>query len=202
VIVYFHGNAGNQLDREARFAAFRDQGWGVVMPTYRYNAGAGGTPSEDVLISDARAVLDWVAQNDIEMDQVILFGESLGTGIVIALAAQGVPVSGIILDSPYDSITAVAAKHYWFVPVKFLLKDSFQSDIRIRKVTVPLLIGHGGEDTVIPASHGERLFELANEPKTFAYKPLSGHVDLFDHGFMEDIKAFINALGPFQEERI
>jgi fermentation-respiration switch protein FrsA (DUF1100 family) len=191
VLVYFHGNAGSQADRAQRMAAFIAQGWGVVMPGYRYNAGAGGEPSEEALIADGHAVLDWLGAQGVAPGRRILFGESLGSGLAVALAAEADHAAGIVLDAPFDSIEAVAAAAYWYVPVRRLLKDRFRSDIRIASVDVPVLIGHGGEDRIIPPDHGRRLFAAANEPKRFAFKPEAGHTDLFDHGFFGDVQSFV-----------
>ncbi len=192
VLLYFHGNAGSQMDREERMAAFVARGWGVLMPAYRYNAGADGKPSEDALIADGRAALDWLLARGIASGRVVLFGESLGSGIATALAAEREDLAALVLDAPYDSVTDVAARLYWYVPVRLLLKDNFDSVARIGRVRIPVLIGHGGRDRVIPERHGRRLFEAANEPKLFAYKPDSGHVELFDYGFLDDIDAFFN----------
>ncbi|MDF1747900.1 MAG: alpha/beta hydrolase [Alphaproteobacteria bacterium] len=191
VVVYFHGNAGTQSDREERVAAFVGLGWGVLMPGYRYNSGAGGTPSEAALLSDARAVLTWLRQRGVTPERTVLYGESLGTGIATTLAMQPETARCLVLDAPYDSIAAVASRHYWFVPVGALLKDRFSSIDRISEVQVPILIGHGQKDRVIPIAHGRRLYEAANMPKTFALKPLAGHTDLFDFGFFEDVVAFV-----------
>ena len=187
VVLYFHGNAGTQADREERVAL----GWGVLMPGYRYNSGAGGTPSETALLTDAQAVMAWLRQKGIGSGQTVLYGESLGTGIAVTLAMQADTARCLILDAPYDSIAAVAARHYWFVPVGQLLKDRFNSVDRISAVRIPVLIGHGDLDRVIPIAHGRRLFEAANMPKTFAHKPSAHHTDLFDHGFLDDIIACV-----------
>lgn len=194
VIVYFHGNAGSLADREERVALFVDQGWGVLMPSYRYNAGADGRPSEDALIADGAAVLGWLRQQGVAPAATILFGESLGTGIVTALAAETEQAAGLILDAPYDSVLAVAQAKYWYLPVRWLLKDQFRSLERIPDVSIPLLIGHGGEDRVIPAKHGRRLFDAANQPKTFAFKPEGRHTNLFEYGFFDDVVRFVAAV--------
>lgn len=192
VIVYFHGNAGTQVDREERVAAFVSRGWGVLMPTYRYNAGAGGKPSEDALIADGRSVLAWLDARGIGSERRVLFGESLGTGIAVALLENEASAAAMILDAPYESIASVASSIYWFVPVRALLKDTFDSQTRIQSVSVPLLIGHGAVDRVIPVQHGRRLFDAANEPKTWVLKPDADHVGLFDHGFLEDVATFLS----------
>ena len=196
VIVYFHGNAGNQTDREVRMDLYRGRGWGVVLPTYRYNAGIGGIASEDALIADGRAVLSWLRAQGVGPERTVLYGESLGTGIAVALAAEassaGRPVAaGVVLDAPYDSVVAVARRVYWYVPVDRLLHDRFDSAARIKAVDVPILIGHGDADRVIDIRHGRALFEAANEPKTFAFKPGGGHTDLYEFGFLDDVAAFV-----------
>lgn len=193
VIVYFHGNAGTQFDREDRIAGFLSKGWGVLMPGYRYNSGAGGNPSEETLIADGEAVLDWVVANGVLPDQIVLFGESLGSGIATALARKDGAAAALVLDAPYDSVVEVAAKLYWYVPVRSLLKDTFDSHARVQDVGIPVLIGHGGEDSLIPESHGRRLFEAANQPKSFAYKPEAGHTELFEFGFLDDVERFLNS---------
>lgn len=191
VIVYFHGNAGTQYDREERVAGFISKGWGVLMPGYRYNSGAGGDPSETALIADGKAVLDWVVAKGVLPDQIVLFGESLGSGVATALAREEGAAAALVLDAPYDSIMEVAAKVYWYVPVRHLLKDPFDSHTRIGDVRIPVLIGHGGEDTLIPDRHGRRLFEAANEPKIFVFKPEAGHTELFEFGFLDDVDRFL-----------
>lgn len=191
VILYFHGNAGSQADREERMASFVEKGWGVLMPAYRYNAGSDGRPSEAALIADGRAALTWLHGREIAPERIVLFGESLGSGIATALAADRDDLAALVLDAPFDSVTEVASRLYWYVPVRLLLKDSFDSISRIADVRIPVLIGHGGQDRVIPERHGRRLFNAANEPKSFAYKPDAGHVDLFDHGYLDDIDVFL-----------
>ncbi|NMM44116.1 alpha/beta hydrolase [Rhodospirillaceae bacterium KN72] len=196
VIVYFHGNAGNQTDREVRMGLYRGRGWGALLPTYRYNAGSGGIASEEALIADGRAVLAWLRAQGIGPERTILYGESLGTGIAVALVSEASLegrriAAGIVLDAPYDSVVAVARRVYWYVPVDRLLHDRFDSAARIKSVDIPILIGHGDADRVIDIRHGRALFDAANEPKTFAFKPGGGHTDLYEFGFLDDVAAFI-----------
>jgi fermentation-respiration switch protein FrsA (DUF1100 family) len=86
----------------------------------------------------------------------------------------------------------VAASAFWFAPVRLLMRDRFQSDARIARVRVPLLIMHGASDRTIPLAFGERLFGLANEPKQFVRFPGGGHDDLDNFGALETARQFID----------
>ena len=98
--------------------------------------------------------------------RIVVFGESLGSGVAVALAATH-RIGGLVLEAPFTSAADIGAAAYWFLPVRLLMKDPFRSDTRIGKVTAPLLVLHGARDGVVPIAHGERLFSLANEPKRF-----------------------------------
>jgi fermentation-respiration switch protein FrsA (DUF1100 family) len=93
-------------------------------------------------------------------------GESLGTGVAIALAATH-EAAALVLDSPYSSAVEVAAAHYAILPVNWLMFDRYRSDLTIGDVHIPILVVNGDEDDIVPISLARRLFELANEPKTF-----------------------------------
>ena len=110
-------------------------------------------------------------------DRIILMGASLGTGVAIALAATH-GAAAIVLEAPYLSALDVASAHYPVFPVKWLMLDRFRSDLAIRHVHIPVLIVHGENDDVVPISSARRLFELANEPKTFVSVPGGNHLVL------------------------
>jgi fermentation-respiration switch protein FrsA (DUF1100 family) len=93
-------------------------------------------------------------------------GASLGTGVAIALAVTH-EVAALALEAPYLSALDIASARYPIFPVRWLMLDQFRSDLAVRNVHVPVLMVHGEEDTVIPLNSSKRLFELANEPKTF-----------------------------------
>ena len=96
--------------------------------------------------------------------RIIVSGESLGTGVAVALAAER-EIGGLILDAPFTSAADIGASAYPFIPVRWFIKDSFRSDERIGRVKAPLLVLHGEQDRIVPIRFGERLFALANEPK-------------------------------------
>src|SRR5258707_1254128 len=109
--------------------------------------------------------------------RIVVWGESLGTGVAVALAAEK-PVGHVVLESPFTSAADIAAGRYWFVPVRFLMKDQFRSDLRIGKVTAPVLVLHGDRDNIVPMALAERLYGLINAPKRFVRFAGIGHNDL------------------------
>jgi len=189
VVIYFQGNAGALDLRAERFKWLIADGTGLVALSYRGYGGSTGMPSEAGLISDAAAAYDFAAAR-YPVERIVLWGESLGTGVAIALAAER-EIGGLILDAPFTSIADVGAAAYPFVPVRLFIKDAFHSDERIANVKAPVLVLHGERDRVVPIAFGEKLFSLANEPKRMVRFPLGGHVDLDDHGAAAAVKAFL-----------
>ena len=123
------------------------------------------------------------------------WGESLGTAVAVALAAEH-KIGGLILDAPFTSTADVGAAAYPFVPVRALIKDAWHSDRRIGRVTAPVLVLHGERDRVVPIRFGEQLFALANEPKRMVRFPAGTHVDLDDHGAADVVKKFLAEISP------
>ena len=191
VVLYFQGNAGGPDLRVGRFKWLIEDGTGLVALCYRGYGGSSGSPSEAGLIRDAVAAYDFAAAR-YQPARLMLWGESLGTAVAIALAT-GHTVSGLILDVPFTSAADVGAAVYPFVPVRWLIKDPFRSDRRIAQVKASILVLHGERDRVVPIRFGERLFALANEPKRMVRFPTGTHVDLDDHGAIEAGKAFLAA---------
>ena len=181
VVVWFHGNGGHLGHRAGRARLFIDAGYGVLLAGYRYNAGAGGAPSEEGLIADGRAAVEFVRSQGVPTDRIILYGESLGTGVATALAAE-YEVGGLILEMPYSSITDVASARYWFLPVGLLLLDTFDSEARMARVRAPVLVIHGEKDRVIPVEFGRKLFDAAPEPKEGYFIPGGTHGNLYRLG--------------------
>jgi uncharacterized protein len=189
VIVYFHGNGGALRYNVARFRELVGAGIGLVALEYRGYGGNGGSPSERGLIADGEAAYAFAAAH-YPVQQIVLWGQSLGSGVAVAVAAEK-PVSRLILEAPFTSAAAVASIRYWYMPVSLLMKDQFRSDERIRKVTAPLLILHGLKDTVVPYAMGERMFELANQPKHIVRFLDGGHEDLDANGALDAVARFL-----------
>lgn len=192
VILYFHGNAGALDLRVARFRWLIAEGYGLVALSYRGYGGSSGKPSEAGFLLDADAAYQFTAAR-YPARRVVLWGESLGTGVAVALAATQ-EAGALILDAPFTSAADVGAAAYPFVPVRWFIKDTFRSDRRIGRVRAPLLILHGERDRIVPIRFGEKLFALANEPKRMVRFPLGGHVDLDDFGAAGPVKEFLASL--------
>ena len=189
VVLYFHGNGGALALRASRFRALIADGTGLLALSYRGYGGSSGSPSETGLVRDAEAVYAFAAAR-YETARLALWGESLGTGVAVALGATH-PVAAIILDAPFTSAVAVGAAHYPFLPVRWLMKDPFYSDRRILDVRAPVLVLHGARDDVVPIAFGEKLFALIPGPKQFIRFPDAGHNDLDHYGAMQAVHEFL-----------
>ena len=152
VILYFHGNGGALRYRVDRFSKLVADGIGLVALEYRGYGGSSDSPTEAGLIADAEAAYAFAAAR-YAVKQLVPWGESLGSGVAVALAAEK-PVGRVILEAPFTSAAAVAGARYWYFPVRLLMKDQFRSDERIGKVTAPVLILHGARDRSRSLRHG------------------------------------------------
>jgi fermentation-respiration switch protein FrsA (DUF1100 family) len=188
VVLYFHGNGGSLRMRVDRFRDLTADGSGLVALSYRGYGGSSGAPTEAGLAADALAAYAFTTAR-YPAEHIMLWGESLGSGVAVALAAE-MPVGWLILQSPFTSAADVGAQRYWFVPVRLLMKDQFHSDLRIGKVTAPVLVLHGERDDVVPIALAERLYSLINAPKRFVRFAHIGHND-FGTQAVEAAKQFI-----------
>lgn len=192
VVVYFHGNGGSLWNRRERARALTATGRGLLMVSYRGYSGSTGTPSEEGLRIDARTAYDFVAK-PYEPSRVVLYGESLGTGVAVRLASER-EVGGLILDAPYTSTAAVAAARFPFAPVSILMRDQYRSVEIIKDVKAPILIMHGTADRVIPFAFGEELHAAAPEPKRFVRFEGQGHTTLLEQGGLAEVDAFLKPI--------
>lgn len=192
VVVYFHGNGGSLQHRVPRFQPLVADGTGLVALSYRGYGGSQGSPSEEGLLADARAAYDF-ARKTYPDARIVLWGESLGTGVATAIAAEK-DIAALVLEAPYTSTLDIAQAHYPFIPVRWLMKDQFHSDARIGKVRAPILILHGDRDSVIPIAFGERLYALAPEPKEFMRFAGGDHEDLDRFGALQAAQDFLAKL--------
>lgn len=176
-VVFFHGNAGD-IGNHLPFAKFLiEAGYGLLALEYRGYGGNPGSPDEAGLIADGRAALTFLKDQGVPDSGIVLFGESLGTGVAVQLAAEH-QVGAMILRSPYTSIAAVAAIQLPYIPAHWLVRDRFDSLAKIGLNRAPLFIFHGANDTLIPLALGRELFEAARSPKTWLTLDGVGHNDV------------------------
>ncbi len=197
VILYLHGNAGTIADRAFKARLFARQGIGVMLAEYRGYGGNPGSPTEAGLYADARANLAWLADKGHDPASIVVYGESLGTGVAVQaaleLALAGTPVRALVLEAPFTAMTDAAGVHYPWLPTGLLTRDRYDSSAKIGAVRCPVLILHGSADRVVPQDQGMRLFALAAEPKTAAWLPGAGHGDVYDFGAGEAVLNFLAA---------
>nr|WP_319386031.1 alpha/beta fold hydrolase [uncultured Roseibium sp.] len=184
-VVYFHGNSSNLSGRWQRFKMILDSGYGLYAPTYRGYAGSEGSPSETAIISDALEHFDRAASAG---TPIIVHGESLGSGVATAVAAERPDTALLVLEAPYTALVDMAAASYPWLPVGFLMKDQMKTRERIGKVEAPALIIHGTEDAIIPVEHGEQVFQYASEPKELLIFDGAGHGDLWKRGLWDSVR--------------
>lgn len=189
-VAIFHGNGGSLRSQRYRLKYFKDANMGVLVLGYRGYAGSDGAPSEEGLYTDARTALNWLNAQGIADDRIVLYGESLGTGVATKMATERT-FAAVVLESPYTSTVDVAAARFPFAPVSWLMLDRFDSLARIAQVQEPLFVMHGEADEVISQAFGHRLFEAANEPKEGFWPKLAGHNNIFDMGGFQTAAEFI-----------
>jgi fermentation-respiration switch protein FrsA (DUF1100 family) len=193
-LVYFHGNGGNRRDRLDWVRDFHRLGYGVFILDYRGYGGSGGTPTERGLYRDGQAALDWLRE---ETDQqLVYFGESLGSGVAVEMATRTTPAA-VIIQSGFSSAVDVGKHRYPFLPVSLLMKDHFDSLAKIKAVGCPLLFIHGERDLTVPLSSGQALYEAAPEPKEWLLVPGAGHNDVVGVGgqpYWKKIEDFLQSV--------
>ncbi len=188
-IAFLQGNAGHPGQRNYKVLPWMEAGYGVVMIGYRGYGANPGKPNEEGLYRDARSVLDALKEKGVTGQALVLYGESLGTGVAVQMATE-YAISGLVLESPYSSTTDVGAWRYPFLPVRYLMWDRYESTDKIGNVHVPLLLMHGEADTTVPTAFGKKLFAAANEPKRGMFMPGLGHNTIYNGAVQEAVLQF------------
>ena len=192
-IMFFHGNAGSLENRIHKLNHFREMEVNFLIIAWRGFSGNKGKPSEVGLYEDGRSAIEWLTKKGINEKDLILYGESLGTGVATQLA-QHKNYAGIILETPFTSMGAAAKKFYPYIPVKFLLKDKYENDKKVKNINFPILIMHGKKDKIVPFSMGKRIFEISNEPKYSYFTQTDDHMMEYDNQLINVLNRFIKSL--------
>ena len=192
-LLYFHGNAGSLESRAERIRKYAARGYGVFIMSYRGYSGSTGHPSEQNNVADAKLAYDRLVALGAPPDQIVLYGESLGSGVAVQVAAKK-PVAGIILDAPYTSMVDLAKLHHPHLPSDWFLTDRYETMRWIAKLSAPLLIVHGEADDIVPVNMGRKLYDAAEVPKKIAVFREAGHSDHNLFGSYEAIWDWLDTL--------
>ena len=192
-IVYFHGNAGTLENRIHKLNHFKDMDVNFLIIAWRGFSGNEGKPSENGLYIDGLSAINWIISQGVKEQNIILYGESLGTGIATELAQQK-KYAGVILETPFTSMADAAQKIYPFIPVGLLIKDKYENKNKIKNINIPILIMHGEKDTIVPFKMGKKIYNLANEPKYFYFTKYDNHMMEYDEPLKDVLKKFIKKL--------
>jgi len=180
VALFSHGNAGNLSGRIESIGLLRSFGLSVLAYDYGGYGHSTGKPSEARINADIGTMWEFLTQEKgIAPNQIILFGRSMGAAPTIDLARR-VQAGGVVIESAFLSIPEAAANRPILGWLTFLVRNKLDNKSRVAAITSPKLFFHSPDDEVIPFDHGQRLFELACEPKTFV-KIHGGH----NLGFVE-----------------
>jgi fermentation-respiration switch protein FrsA (DUF1100 family) len=197
-VLLCHGNGGNIGERIPHVALLSAAGFDVLAFDYRGYGRSSGRPGERGTYCDARAARDTLLRQDgVDGARVLYLGESLGGAVALTLALD-LPPAGLILQSTFTSVRAMARLHYPFLP-RALVPDAYPSLRLIRRLRAPLLVLHGDRDDIVPLEHGQALFDAAPGPKRIEVLPGAGHNDLFAHAgsrWIQAIAAWARELTP------
>ena len=192
-ILIFHGNAGNLFNRVYKLNELNKLDVNILLISWRGFSGNKGKPTEKNLYHDAEEAIKWLNNRGAISKNIILYGESLGTGVATELGTSNA-FGGIILESPFTSIANAAKIYYPYLPVNIILKDRYNSIGKIKNITTPILIMHGKKDNIVPQKMGLELYEKANQPK-FSYFPENDdHMMEYNDNLLNSIKLFINKI--------
>ena len=192
-ILFLHGNAGSLENRIHKINHFEDMNINFLLLSWRGFSGNKGKPTEKGLYQDARSAVKWLVKQGVIEENIIIYGESLGTGITTEIA-QNKNFAGIILETPFTSMVEAGKSKYPIFPIKLLLKDKYESDKKIKNIKSPVLIMHGEEDQIVPFWMGEKMFQMANEPKYSYFTKFDNHMMEFDENLVSELKKFIKSL--------
>lgn len=199
VLAYFHGNAGHIGHRADRARPYIDAGFGVLLVEYRGYGGNPGRPTEEGLYADARAAVDFLTQQGVAPERMVLYGESLGTAVAVHIARER-DCAALVLEAPFTSVAAVAQSRYWMFPVRQLVLDKFDSLAKIGKLRCPLFVMHGEDDGVVPIRFGRQLYEAAQEPKESKWFAAGTHVNFDELGGPAAVLGFLRRHGLAPQE--
>ena len=189
IVFFLHGNGGSLDNWFVNTDYYRRLNFDLFMIDYRgYGKSSGRIASQTQLQADVRAAWDAVAPRYAGLRRVI-YGRSLGTGLAASLAADVHPELTALV-SPYFSMVDLAREHYPWVPAA-VLRYPLRSDLEVPRIRGPLLLVHGGRDTLIAPTHSQRLRDLAPDSRLLIV-PEAAHNDIHEFaGYLDGLAAAI-----------
>ncbi len=182
VLLYFHGNSLNIGANVFRAHQFHQLGFSVFLFDYRgYGRSEGSFPSEVQIYQDAATAWEYlVSQRKISPNKIFLYGHSLGGAVAIDLAVKHPEAAGLIVEGSFTSIRKMIAhrNNFWMLPVNLILKQRFDSIVKVPNLKIPVLFIHGTADEVVPPFMSKNLYEATPEPKNLVLLPGGRHNDL------------------------
>ena len=192
-ILFLHGNAGSLENRIHKINHFNEMNVNFLIISWRGFSGNEGKPTEEGLYKDARSAVKWLIKKGVKKENIIIYGESLGTGVATEIS-QNESFAGIILESPFTSMVAAGKSKYPIFPIGLLLKDKYESDKKIKNIKSPVLVMHGEADTIVPFWMGKKIYELANNPKYYYFPEYDDHMMEYNDKLLNTLKSFIKSL--------
>ena len=192
-IVYFHGNAGKLENRIHKLNHIKDMNVNILIIAWRGFSGNEGKPSEEGLYEDGNSSIKWLKNLGLTEKDIIIYGESLGTGVATEIA-QNNNFAGLILETPFTSMIDAAKNFYPYIPVDLILKDKYKNNLKIKNINIPLLVMHGEADQIVPFWMGKKIYEIANKPKYSYFTKYDDHMMEFDKNLVLTLKTFIKSL--------
>jgi pimeloyl-ACP methyl ester carboxylesterase len=212
LVLFFHGNGGDRRGREFDSLSFTELDSHVFLFDYRGYGDNSGTPSEEGLAADARAVWKYATEErGVPAERIIVYAESLGGGVATRLIADlckaGTPPAGLILGGTFSSMTDTASSHYPWLPVGLILLDRFESDRYVTSIDCPILQLHGRHDDIVPLAVGRKLFAATPQqsagriPKQFVEFKDAAHNDFDERRFQTAVGTFLGRIVRQDSER-
>ena len=192
-IVYFHGNAGKLENRIHKLNHFKDMDVNFLIIAWRGFSGNNGKPTEEGLYTDGRSAINWLKEKGLKEEDIIIYGESLGTGVATEIAQNNV-YAGLVLETPFTSMVEAAKNFYPYIPVSLLLKDKYENQKKIKNINIPVLVMHGEVDQIVPFWMGKKIYQIANQPKYSHFTKFDDHMMEYDEKLLFVLTTFIKSL--------
>ena len=185
VILYFHGNAGDLSGWQYVVDDFAPLGYNFLIIDYRGYGKSSGRISEEGFYDDAETAFNYLLRQGFAPENIIVYGRSIGSGVAVDLASKK-SVKGLILESPFASLSSLANEKFPLFFPSLFIRFRFDNVNKINKVHCPVIFLHGSDDTLIPPSHSRKLFEAYRGKKKMIFVEKGSHNDLHAFSQFED----------------